>query len=266
MAVPLQEELLDASGMAQIAIIGGTGLNDLESLVLKEAISVDTPFGQPSGQLQRGELAGCDVLFLARHGQPHKLAPHQINYRANIYALQQQGVKHIFAVNAVGGISLSMLAAGHICIPDQIIDYSWGREHTFAQYHPDQSLLGIQHIDFTCPFEGSARNALVEAAASVGIDVSNGGVYGCSQGPRLETGAEVHKLARDGCDVVGMTAMPEAALARELSIDYAAVNLVVNPAAGLGNDESITLESMFKVVETGMSKVSRILEHSVTLL
>ena len=252
--------------MAQIAIIGGTGLNDLESLVLKQVIKEDTPFGQPSGELQQGELAGCDVFFLARHGRPHKLAPHQINYRANLYALQQQGVKHIFAVNAVGGISLSMLAAGHICIPDQIIDYTWGREHTFAQYHSEQPLLGIQHIDFTCPFEGPARNALIQAAEAVGVDVSNGGVYGCAQGPRLETGAEVYRLARDGCDVVGMTAMPEAALARELGIDYAAINLVVNPAAGLGSGDSMTMESMLKVVETGMSKVSRVLEHGVTLL
>ncbi|MGY0217309.1 S-methyl-5'-thioinosine phosphorylase [Endozoicomonadaceae bacterium StTr2] len=252
--------------MARIAIVGGTGLNQLESLELKDTITQETPFGQPSGQLQLGVVAGQEVLFLARHGQPHKLAPHQINYRANIYALHLLGVKHIMAVNAVGGISLSMLAGGHICIPDQVIDYTWGREHTFAQYHPEQPLAGNQHIDFSAPFEGAARAALIQGAEKAGIDVSNGGVYGCTQGPRLETAAEIHRMGRDGCDIVGMTAMPEAALARELEIDYAGVSLVVNPAAGLGDDESITLESMMEVVNTGMIRVTRILEQAVNLL
>ena len=243
--------------MNNIAFIGGTGLNNIQGIEITDQVTVDTPYGAPSGAIQSFKYGDHKGVFLARHGQPHQLPPHQINYRANIHALKQLGVSHILAVNAVGGIS-TKAATGQICIPDQLIDYTWGREHTFSQQDADSDLLSVQHIDFSYPFSESLRQHLITQGKSLSLPISDSGTYAVTQGPRLETAAEIKKYAQDGCDLVGMTAMPEAALAREVAIEYASISLVVNPAAGI-SDEIITMEDIQKVVSEGMGKVTDLL-------
>ena len=238
------------------AIIGGTGLAALSGWQVREQRTITTPYGEPSAALQfgrfdRGDGQGVEAVFLPRHGNGHRLPPHSVNYRANIWALQQVGVQHVIAINAVGGITPRM-GPEVLAVPDQIIDYTWGRESSFSE--PGK----ILHIDFTYPYRNSVRNRILGAAQGTGITVVDGGVYGATQGPRLETAAEIERLARDGCDLVGMTGMPEACLAREAGMDYACLALVVNWAAGRTADE-ITLEQMQKVIDTGMVKVRTIL-------
>lgn len=247
--------------MRTIAIIGGTGLNQFPNAVAQETIEVSTPYGAPSGKIQALTMNGQRVYFLARHGQPHCLPPHQINYRANIFALHQLGVTDIFSVNAVGGITENA-PTGQLCIPDQLIDYTWGREHTFSQQEEDNDLLSVQHIDFSYPFTESLRTVLIEQGHQLDLPMTDGGTYAVTQGPRLETAAEIAKYERDGCDIVGMTAMPEAALARELDLGYASICLSVNPAAGKSSEE-ITMDDIRAVIETGMHQVTRLLEASI---
>ncbi len=224
--------------MKSLAIIGGTGLEELDGLTLRDSHSLDTPYGEPSRAIQEGELAGARLLFLHRHGSPGAIPPHRVNYRANLWALRELGASHVVAVNAVGGISEGM-RPGRLVIPDQVIDYTWGREHTF-----DTGETGsLMHIDFTEPYDPTLRQRLLQAAVREGIAHAAEGVHGVTQGPRLETAAEIRRLARDGCDVVGMTGMPEAALARELDLAYASVCMVVNAAAGL-DDQPLTLDMM----------------------
>jgi 5'-deoxy-5'-methylthioadenosine phosphorylase len=236
-----------------IGIIGGTGLTKLEGLEVLESKWLDTPFGEPSAALTFGRIAGKDLVFLARHGDPHKIPPHKINYRANISALKQTGVSQIIAVNAVGGIHQS-LGPAEIAIPDQIIDYTYGREHTIYDSNSEE----LDHIDFSFPYSQSVRLLLLAAANKVNIDALNGGTYAATQGPRLETAAEISKYKRDGCDLVGMTGMPEAALAREFDIDYACLALSVNWAAGL-SDSIITMDDIHRAIEQGMGKIHKIL-------
>lgn len=224
--------------MKPLAIIGGTGIDELQGLEVIQEHSVSTPFGQPSRPIQEGRLGSSSIYFLQRHGSPGAIPPHRINYRANIWALRSLGAESIVGINAVGGITDSM-RPGRLLIPDQVIDYTWGRKHTFDEGEHGE----LMHIDFTDPYDGDLRAALLAAAVSAGIAHGRSGVHGITQGPRLETSAEVRRLARDGCDVVGMTGMPEAALARESGLAYAAVCMVVNPAAGLG-DQPLTLEMM----------------------
>lgn len=240
-----------------LAIIGGTGLTDLEGLEITEEKIISTPYGHCSAPLQLGRFAGSEVAFLARHGKGHTLPPHSINYRANIWALKEAGVKSIIAVNAVGGIKKSF-ATESIVIPDQIIDYTWGRESSFSE------LGKVIHIDFTEPYTEALRELLSDAGELEGLTVHSHGVYGATQGPRLETVAEVDKLERDGCDIVGMTGMPEACLARELELDYACVSLVVNPAAGR-SDGVITMEQIEQAIERGMGKIRRLIAKALTL-
>ena len=235
--------------MTVYAIIGGTGLSQLEGLSIRQSLAVDTPYGAPSAEVQIGEYAGKDVLFLARHGHPHRLPPHKVNYRANLWALKQAGAEAILAVNAVGGIHGSM-GTGHFCVPHQLIDYTSGREHTYFADDLEQ----VTHIDFSSPYSETLRQQLIAALAAEGVDHSSQGVYACTQGPRLETIAEIAKLARDGCDIVGMTGMPEAALARELDLDYACLALVVNPAAGK-SAAVISMADMEQALRDGMGKV-----------
>ena len=235
--------------MTVYAIIGGTGLSQLEGLSIRQSLAVDTPYGAPSAEVQIGEYAGKDVLFLARHGHPHRLPPHKVNYRANLWALKQAGAEAILAVNAVGGIHASM-GTGHFCVPHQLIDYTSGREHTYFADDLEQ----VTHIDFSSPYSEALRQQLIAALAAEGVDHSSQGVYACTQGPRLETIAEIAKLARDGCDIVGMTGMPEAALARELDLDYACLALVVNPAAGK-SAAVISMADMEQALRDGMGKV-----------
>ncbi|MCK9799963.1 methylthioadenosine phosphorylase [Pseudomonas chlororaphis] len=236
--------------MTVYAIIGGTGLTQLEGLNIRQSLALDTPYGAPSAEVQIGEYAGRDVLFLARHGHPHRFPPHQVNYRANLWALKQAGAQAILAVNAVGGIHEAM-GIGHFCVPHQLIDYTSGRQHTYFA----DDLEAVTHIDFSHPYSESLRQQLIAALAAEGCAHSAQGVYACTQGPRLETAAEITRLERDGCDIVGMTGMPEAALARELELDYACLALVVNPAAGKST-VLITMADIERALQEGMGRVT----------
>jgi 5'-methylthioinosine phosphorylase len=218
--------------MGYLAIIGGSGFAAMPELEVLDARSVDTRYGSPSAQLTRGRLAGSDVVFLPRHGSGHAIPPHRINYRANIQALADAGVDRIVALAAVGGIAddCGPLA---LCVPDQLIDYTHGRDGTFY----DGIEGDVVHVDFSFPYSASLRRQLLDSARHNGLAVRDGGTYGVTQGPRLETVAEIRRLQRDGCDLVGMTAMPEASLARELGIAYATFAFVVNWAAGKSDGE-----------------------------
>lgn len=238
-----------------LAVIGGSGLDQLVQLEIVRRQIVRTPYGEPSGPLTFGRLAGGEVAFLARHGYGHTLAPHEINYRANLWALRDRGVTRILAVCTVGGIARG-LAPGALAVPDQIIDYTWGRKSTYFE-GAEQPVV---HVDFTHPYCGETRRMLIDAAAEAGVEVVPRGTYAAVQGPRLETAAEIDRLERDGADLVGMTGMPEAALARELGIPYAALALVANPAAGRGTSaESISIEKISGVLKEAMGRVSRVM-------
>ncbi len=245
--------------MKRIAIIGGTGLTRLETVQITDRQHCNTLYGAPSGPVIHGTLAGHEVLFLPRHGDPHAIPPHKINYRANIQALKDCGVHAIIAVNAVGGIT-PMMGPCVIAVPDQIIDYTWSREHTYSDGTSDT----VNHIDFTIPYSRALRQRILTAASSINVPIQTHGTYGATQGPRLETSAEIARMERDGCDMVGMTGMPEAALARELEIDYACIALIVNWAAGK-TDEEITMAIIQQNLDSGMDKIRRLLEATVSL-
>lgn len=245
--------------MTKLAIIGGTGLTQLSALSLIKQEQLTTPYGAPSAEFITGELNHKEVVFLARHGNPHHHAPHKINYRANIWGLKHLGVDQIIAVAAVGGITAQM-APAHIAIPDQIIDYSYGRHHTFFDGETDP----VNHIDFTYPYNQALRSRLISAAAQAQINISPQGTYGCAQGPRLETAAEIRRMERDGCDLVGMTGMPEAALARELEIDYATIAVIANWAAGKIEGE-ITMAEIEQHLHKGMADTAEILKNFIAL-
>jgi 5'-methylthioinosine phosphorylase len=208
----------------QFAIISGSGFTELGGD--GEGVTIATRFGAPSAAIRRVALGVQQVLVLPRHGEPHTLPPHAINYRANLSALKELGATHVVALNTVGVIS-SVRDPGEIAVPDQLIDYTWGREHTIHDGGGE-----FEHIEFTAPFATGLSNAIVAAAEAVAVDCYAGGVYAVTQGPRLESAAEIDRLERDGADYVGMTAMPEAALAQELGLEYACIALVVNRAAG----------------------------------
>jgi 5'-methylthioinosine phosphorylase len=239
-----------------IGIIGGTGLDNLAA-VTRAADRIDTPYGGASSLPQIGTLGDTTVIFLARHGQPHRIAPHLINYRANVWLLRELGATAVLATNAVGSISNAM-APGDVMVPHQIVDYTWGRMHTYMDTLP------LQHVDFSSPYDAALRDRLRMAALELELDcaVFNAGVYGCTQGPRLESAAEIDRMARDGCDVVGMTGMPEAALARELALPYAAVCLSVNRAAGRG-DGPISEAEIVQVARKGMHRVERLIARAI---
>lgn len=240
--------------MNKIAIIGGTGLTQLADLKIIKSERLTTPYGNPSAEYVTGELNHQSVVFLARHGNPHAIAPHKINYRANIWGLKQLGIEQIIAVAAVGGIT-SEMAPAHIAIPDQIIDYTYDRQHTFFEDAGDP----VTHIDFTYPYSQQLRSALINAAAKAEVKISPIGTYGCTQGPRLETTAEINRMERDGCDLVGMTGMPEASLAKELAIDYAAIAVVANWAAGKTEGE-ITMAEIEQHLHVGMANTAKLLK------
>lgn len=244
--------------MYPVAIIGGTGLSEFcEGRIVGER---QTPFGNTSADLIAAECSGQRFVFLARHGNPHTIPPHCVNYRANIWALKQMGVKHIVAVNAVGGINPAM-PAGSLVFPDQLIDYTYGRQHSYS----DSDQVALHHIDFSEPFAPSMVEQLKTAATNLGLKHQTPAVYAVTQGPRLETAAEIDRLERDGCDIVGMTAMPEAGLAAELNVAYASICLVVNPAAGR-SDKLITLDDIHAVLDAGMGDIKSLLEHLIPRL
>jgi 5'-methylthioadenosine phosphorylase len=240
-----------------IGIIGGSGLTSLPGLAIEGREAVATPYGDPSDALLRGRFNGAPVVFLARHGERHTIPPHQVNYRANLWALQAAGVGRVIAVNAVGGIAPA-LAAGSLVLPAQIIDYTYGRAHTYFEGER------VEHVDFTQPYTEPLREALVAAAARAGVAVHAGGCYASMQGPRLETAAEIDRLERDGCDIVGMTGMPEAALAREAGIEYATIAVVANFAAGRAASlHGVRMEDIEQVLQQALARVRRIIEKLV---
>ena len=240
-----------------LAIIGGSGLSELASLEVTGRRTVHTPFGEPSSPLTFGRLGGVEMLFLARHGVGHTLAPHEINYRANLWALRDAGASEVIAVNSVGGTSADF-GPGVLAIPDNLIDYTSGRALTFFE-GADQP---VTHVDFTWPYTAAVREALLRAAQDAALPVHDGGVFAVTNGPRLESAAEINRLERDGADLVGMTAMPEAVLARELDLPFAVIALVVNWAAGRGDSAiRIELADIARILDAGMVRVRRIIEH-----
>lgn len=246
--------------MTGAAIIGGSGLANLDNLEVVRHEVVRTPYGEPSGPVTHGRIQGREVVFLPRHGPDHTIPPHRVNYRANIWALKEAGVQKIIAVAAVGGIA-DHLRARDLVFPDQIIDYTYSRAHTFF----DGAEEKVTHVDFTDPYSQDLRRLLIQAARQAGISATEGGTYGATQGPRFETAAEIRRMERDGADIVGMTGMPEAALARELGIRYAAVAVVVNRAAGK-EEGAISLKEIEEHLAAGMTKVRLLLENAIPLV
>ena len=241
------------------AIIGGSGLAKLSALHNPRRQVMRSPYGEPSGALTFGRFAGRDVVFLARHGYGHTIAPHEINYRANIWALKEIGVQGVFSVATVGGVR-DDLGPGTLVVPDQIIDYTHSRKSTFFE----GAEARVTHIDFTLPYSTRLRTLLLESARAIGEPIVDGATYACTQGPRLETAAEIERIARDGGDLVGMTGMPEAAPAREAGLDYAALGVVVNHAAGRGDSRhEIKLEDLESVMKQTVTRAVRILERAV---
>ncbi len=238
--------------MNRCGIIGGTGLTVLGNLESAAAQSISGPYGEASAPLHAGTLHGADVLFIARHGEAHNIPPHRFNYRANVWALREAGADRIIAVNAVGGITPAM-QPGKIVIPHQLVDYTYGRAHTFFESGLDH----VVHAEFEPPYDSELRDSIIGAAGEAGIEIAAGAVYGVTQGPRLETAAEIDRLARDGCDIVGMTAMPEAGLARELGLPYASVCVVVNRAAGRGDGD--IHGQLARYLDAGMAAVDNLL-------
>jgi len=224
-----------------LAVIGGTGLYQLAALQDPQAHQPVTRYGAPSGPVRVGTIDGHRIAFLARHGEGHAHPPHLINYRANLAALQALGARRVLALNTVGGITQGFGPRVLAC-PDQLIDYTWGRVSTICE-EPGTEVL---HVDFGEPYTRTLRQDVVRAASAAGVALVDGGCYGATQGPRLETRAEIARMKRDGCDLVGMTGMPEAGLAREMGLDYACLAIVANWAAGAGPDpdEVITLQDV----------------------
>jgi len=241
-----------------LAIIGGTGLTQLANLDSSRRQAVRTPYGEPSGPLTFGAIRGIPMIFLARHGYGHTIPPHQVNYRANLWALREQGAAQIVSVASVGGIR-DDLGPGKLVVPHQIIDYTWGRPSTFFE-----DGAPVKHIDLTEPYTPALRLRVLAAAGKSGEAAVDGAVYAATQGPRLETAAEIDRLEREGADIVGMTGMPEAALARELELDYAAIAIVVNHAAGRGASvRGVPLREIDEVLKDAVGRVRRIIDALV---
>ena len=243
--------------MSTLAIIGGTGLNLIDGLKTSATKTLNTPFGTPSGSYLCGSYFGKDIIFLARHGNPHTIPPHKINYRANIWGLKELDVTEIISVAAVGGITPKM-APTTIILPDQIIDYSYGREHTFFS----DNIESVTHIDFTFPYCQQLCSQLIKIAKNEAISIIPKGTYGCTQGPRLESKAEISRMERDGCNIVGMTGMPEAALAKELNINYSCIAIVANWAAGK-TAGAISMSEIEQHLTNGMIDVKKLLASYV---
>lgn len=241
-----------------LAVIGGSGLTKLANVEIVSRKACRTPYGEPSGALVISRMRGREVAFLPRHGLGHTIPPHEVNYRANIWALKEEGVEGIVSVVSVGGIRAD-LSPGVLVVPDQILDYTWGRRSTFFD-----GGAAVTHVDFTEPYSAELSARLLAAAQACSEEVLHGATYATTQGPRLETAAEITRLERDGADLVGMTGMPEAALAREAGLPYAAIGVVANYAAGRGaSAKRISMDAIEPVLEVAMGRVRRILEQLV---
>jgi 5'-methylthioadenosine phosphorylase len=239
-----------------LAIIGGSGLTQLANLAVERREVIRTPYGEPSGPLTFGRICDRPAIFIARHGYGHTIPPHEVNYCANLWALKRAGATCIVSIASVGGIRAD-LGPGSLVIPDQIIDYTWGRKSTFHE----GGNAPVVHVDFTQPYDPQLRQVLLDAARDAGLEVTDGGVYAATQGPRLESAAEINRLERDGADIVGMTGMPEAALARELDLPYAAITVVSNHAAGRGDSRlGIQFANLEDILKESLQRVRRIIE------
>jgi len=246
------------SSPTTLALIGGTGLNELAEAT--ETIEMDTPFGAPSAPIRVISADPVRLLFLPRHGSPHRFPPHRVNYRANLWALKEAGAGQVLAVSAVGGIT-GAYPPGTLAAPDQLIDYSWGRQHTFF----DSEDIPLVHVDFTHPYEGRLRDRLLQSAARQSLDLVDGGCIGVFQGPRLESGAEVERARRDGCDMAGMTSLPETALARELGQDLAGIAVVSNWGAGVSG-ALISEDEIAETLQEPMARVRALLRALISTL
>jgi 5'-deoxy-5'-methylthioadenosine phosphorylase len=240
-----------------VAVIGGTGMNAWPGLEIERRADVMTPYGAPSAPLLFGRIHGIGACFMARHGEGHKIPPHKINYRANLWALRDAGIRDIVAIAAVGGITHWYPPAA-VGVPDDAIDYSFGREHTYSDGGDQWEL---HHVEMNDPYSPRLRHHLIAAARAANVEIAERGVMGVTQGPRLETPAEIRRLQHDGCDIVGMTSFPEAPLARELGLHYACLAVSVNWGAGIGNGG--IHDEIAQSVEQGMAKVRMILSHAL---
>lgn len=245
---------MSTSGNIALAVIGGSGLYALPEFQLLETRDIETPYGAPSGPVRIGTLYGKTVAFLARHGEGHSLPPHRVNYRANLFALDTLKPASVLAINTTGGITPTCPPRA-LVLPDQIIDYTHGRDATFWDGAGE-----MLHAEFGDPYSPRLRGALLEAGRKANVDLVDGGTYGATQGPRFESRAEIERMRRDGCDLVGMTGMPEAALARELDMDYACLSPVANWAAGAGDDATISLEDVFANLAAANAKLAPLLQ------
>ena len=235
-----------------LAVIGGSGLYELDGLEVEQRSRMDTPFGQTSGNLVLGRLNGGPVLFIARHGEDHSVAPHLVNYKANLESLRRAGATRVLAVCTVGSINPDLLP-GTIAVPDQIVDYTWGRDHTF--HEPGDP---VPHVDFTDPYTPEWRADVLAVVESEGVRFADSATYAAVQGPRFETAAEIRRFRNDGCSIIGMTGMPEAALARESGLKYAAICPVANLAAGLSPVE-LSADEVFDVVSTMLEPIQAVI-------
>lgn len=245
--------------MSKIGVIGGSGLYEIKGFVLKKRKAVTTPFGKPSDQYLSGEMGGTEVIFLPRHGKHHNIPPHNINYRANIWGFKKLGVDRILSISAVGGIKKG-LKPGDIVILDQILDMTRNRKSTFYDGQD-----GVVHVDFTDPFCPELQKALNKAGKRVNVSLKNGGTYVAVEGPRLETAAEIKSFGILGGDVVGMTGMPEASLARELEICYSGLSVVANYAAGISK-RKLTVAEVMEAMKASTENIKRLLKETFKLI
>lgn len=252
--------------MTRIGIIGGSGLYDIKGLTTKEKKKITTPYGKPSDEYRIGKIGDTEVIFLPRHGAHHSIPPHMINYRANIYGFKKLNVERIISVSAAGGIKKG-LKPGDIVIADKIVDMTRNRKNTFYDGKEGRNRLvpRVVHIDFTEPYCPEMRKILLKAGKSVRVPLKNSGTYVAVEGPRLETASEIKAFGILGADVVGMTGMPEAALARELEICYSAIVLVANFAAGI-KKKKLTVAEVMEAMKASMEKIKSLLKETFRLL
>lgn len=240
-----------------LGIIAGTGFYDLEALTDPTEETVETPYGQ--ARFTRGQWHGIPVVFLTRHGASHSVPPHLVNYRANMRALADAGVRDVVAVNVTGSIDPDLEPGDLLCL-DDFLDFTKGRPVTF---HDGSGPEGVVHVDVMEAYHPEIRREILDAASSIGQAIRDGGVYACFEGPRFETPAEIRLARLAGGDVAGMTGVPEVTLAVEAGLRYAAISLVVNPAAGVGSGEPITMDEINAVLASSSAKVLAILDDLV---